>query len=448
MKCIQCDTDSSYRERSGNDYRCPKCRHPFAFEPTRMGSIKFTDGFFAKAIADLSANNTLYFTPQQFTYWIDQKLKRRETIYFSSILFFYITLLPVVPFLLSGIFLELLALFNLSMSLWSAFIMLFTIYNLLWIFGLYQSSNSPKKTAKARRTSASLMQVIGGILTVAAFLFAVWKTSIIGFGVTALIAITALWLGFFQKRKADKLPEVFRFSSTDLTKWLNQWTQANGPIEKMLPSPKRLLTSSQQLDALNSQVTTYSFDRLVVCQSDAIAQMLISNNFHFENNCAILSINGYPQPIFNTVMQMLRRNPDLTVFAFHDCSPDGVSLVHRLRTSPHWFQNSNVTIIDIGLLPRQVASARRSFFIRSSEKVAQAAAKLPVPVKQALSKDELAWLERGNFVELESLSPLQIIRVLNRSIAKGQLVEEEGRTDLVFVDNDHDSVFYAAESFG
>ncbi|BAU41594.1 hypothetical protein [Leptolyngbya sp. O-77] len=51
----------------------------------------------------------------------------------------------------------------------------------------------------------------------------------------------------------------------------------------------------------------------------AIAQMLISNNVHFENNCAILSINGYPQPIFDTVMKMLRRNPGLTVFAFQDC---------------------------------------------------------------------------------------------------------------------------------
>lgn len=57
MKCIQCGTDSNYSDRKDNNYRCPKCQHPFAFEPTQMGSgnLRFTDGFFAKAIADLSA---------------------------------------------------------------------------------------------------------------------------------------------------------------------------------------------------------------------------------------------------------------------------------------------------------------------------------------------------------------------------------------------------------
>ncbi|MBF2084249.1 hypothetical protein [Thermoleptolyngbya sp. C42_A2020_037] len=459
MKCIQCGTDSNYRERSGNNYRCPKCQHPFAFEPTQMGSLKFTDGFFAKAIADLAANNTLYFTPQQFSYWFDQKLKRRDIYPFTGRLFFYIVLM-VTPLMWTPVLFELASLYNFSMVQGSIFLALFTIYNLLWIVGLYRYSNSPKVPTKGRRTSATMMQVIGAFLAVVAFVFAVWKNSIIvfgvlitefgvlEFGVTALVAITALWLGFFQKRKAAKIPEVFRFSSTDLTKWLDQWTQANGPIEKMLPPPEQLLTSSQQVDVLNSQVTAYSFDRLVVCQSDAIAQMLISNNVHFENNCAILSINGYPQPIFGTVMQMLRRNPELTVFAFHDCSPKGVSLAHQLQTSPHWFQNSDITIIDIGLLPKQVLSARRDFIIRNSKEMAQAAAKLPAPIKQALSKAELAWLASGNFVELESLSPLQLIRVLNRSIAKGQLVETEGSTDLMFVGSDHDSSFYVTESFG
>lgn len=341
------------------------------------------------------------------------------------------------------------------------FLLAFFLYNLVWIWGLYAASSSQKTGVKGRRNAANGMQIIGVFLAILTILLWTGQPPILASlieaiglkprilsGVTAFLALTATWFGFFQKRRVAKLPQAFVFSATDMTKWLNRWTQANGSIEKMLPPPTQLLSASNPQESINFQVTSYSFDRLVVCQNDAIAQMLIKNNFHFENNCAILSINGYPQPIFNTVMQMLRRNPDLTVFAFHDCSPDGVSLVHQLRTSPHWFQNFNVTIIDIGLLPRQVASARRSFFIRSSEKAAQAAAKLPVPVRQALSKDELAWLERGNFVELESLSPLQIIRVLNRSIAKGQLVEEEGRTDLVFVDNNHDSAFYAAESFG
>ena len=34
--------------------------------------------------------------------------------------------------------------------------------------------------------------------------------------------------------------------------------------------------------------------------------MLLANNFHFENNCAILSIEGYPPNVFETVRAMLK----------------------------------------------------------------------------------------------------------------------------------------------
>ena len=64
----------------------------------------------------------------------------------------------------------------------------------------------------------------------------------------------------------------------------------------------------------------------MVCDSDSIAQMLIANNFHFENNCAVLSIAGYPQSIFSTVLDMLRRNQSLKVYALYDATPAGVSL--------------------------------------------------------------------------------------------------------------------------
>jgi diaminopimelate decarboxylase len=60
---------------------------------------------------------------------------------------------------------------------------------------------------------------------------------------------------------------------------------------------------------------------------------------------------GYPQSIFSTTMEMLRRNPDLKVYAIHDSSPKGVSLINHLRNSERWFLNSSVTIIDIGLFP-------------------------------------------------------------------------------------------------
>jgi len=78
MKCIQCETDSNLKDRIANHGRCKYCKHPFAFEPTTMeAKIRFTDGFFAKALADISANNTLYFTRRQLLYLLEKRLVRK-----------------------------------------------------------------------------------------------------------------------------------------------------------------------------------------------------------------------------------------------------------------------------------------------------------------------------------------------------------------------------------
>ena len=93
---------------------------------------------------------------------------------------------------------------------------------------------------------------------------------------------------------------------------------------------------------------------MVVCDREEIARILISNNFHFENNCAILTIDGYPQSIFATTMEMLRRNPDLKVYALHNCSPSGIQLIHRLHADDTWFPDLATPIIDAGILPHQI----------------------------------------------------------------------------------------------
>jgi hypothetical protein len=78
VKCIRCNTDNNLKARTANMGRCSSCNHPFAFEPTAMPeNTKLTDPFFAKVIADLSANNTLFFTPRQFYYLLDKRLRSR-----------------------------------------------------------------------------------------------------------------------------------------------------------------------------------------------------------------------------------------------------------------------------------------------------------------------------------------------------------------------------------
>src|SRR4028118_437257 len=73
MECINCQTDNNLKDRRANSGRCKKCNHQFVFEPTYMRGLEITDPMFAKAIADISVNDTLFFTPKQLFYLLEKR---------------------------------------------------------------------------------------------------------------------------------------------------------------------------------------------------------------------------------------------------------------------------------------------------------------------------------------------------------------------------------------
>ncbi|MGJ5631573.1 hypothetical protein [Nostoc sp. CALU 1950] len=421
MKCINCGTDNKLKDRTANQGRCIKCNHPFAFEPTSMSNVQITDPFFAKAIADISANNTLFFTPKQLLYFLDNRFRKNSKLISRfSWLFLYVFL----------------SLFTLT------FIIGPVIVNLAYINFFYQSSKSTKLNLVSRKQNARNLQIIGGIILSIGIILSLALNSFSFFAIIVVMGMLSIYLGTRQIGKIKLLTQDFLISQSQLKDWLDRWQQINGSILKILPSPKQENTPA----TVNPDVTAYSFDRLVVCDSSSIAQLLIANNFHFENNCAILSITGYPQSIFDTTMQMLRRNPDLKVYAVHDCNPRGIALVHNLRTNANWFLNSEIVIIDIGLTPRQIIATKRGMFIQSSPESAQAAKQLPEEIRQSLSTEELAWLESGKFVELESFTPQRIIKVLQKGIAGSRNLESDDSSLLLVGDTGND--MYVVQSFG
>jgi len=428
MKCIRCGTDNNLKDRTANSGRCSKCNHAFVFEPTSMKGVKFTDPFFAKAIADISVNNTLFFTPKQFFYFIDKRLKNRAVIglggYLIIYLFSSILLFLVIPK--------------------QALLLVLILFNICCFYILFIDSNS-SHSPKNRRSASTGLQLWGVLIAFVGVYYGVTTNSLMIYSTSVIVAFSAFLIGFFQEKKASKISETFLINAGQMLGWLDSWTRINGSVSQLLPSPFNALPA--QNIAPDPNVTNYSFDRLVVCQTDEIAQMLIANNFHFENNCAILSISGYPQSIFDTTMQMLRRNPDLRVFAFHDCSPEGITLASELRTNLRWFPDETIVIVDVGLSPRQILAAKKAMFIQSSKNSAQASQLLADSIRKNLSKVELEWLDRGNCVELESFTPQQLIQVLNRSIANSQQLTLGEDSTLILVGGS-DSSFYATESFG
>ena len=437
MKCINCGTDNKLKDRTANRGRCLKCNHPFVFEPTSMGTATITDSMFSKTLADISASYTLYFTPKQLLYFLDNRVRKKvlQPIGFWSLYLFWNVWVTGFVGGFTAAFIP------------NSFLVVNLVYQALTIWYLFNNTNSSILNNASRKASAKTLQRLGVVILVvgiSASLFVLDSFPV--FSIVVILGMLSIFLGTRQLGKVENIPQQFLFSSTHLDSWLTKWQQINGKVDQVLTSQQEQIAPK----SINPDITAYSFDRLVVCDSANMAQLLIANNFHFENNCAILSITGYPQSIFNTTMEMLRRNPDLKVYAIHDCSPKGVSLVHHLRTSEKWFLNSNVTIIDLGLLPRQIIASQGKMFTRFSSQLKDEAKKLSVDICQTLTADELAWLDTGNFVELESFTPQKLIQVLRHGISGSLNLEGDDSSIILIGDSGINSGndIYMVESFG
>ena len=409
MKCVQCNTDNNLRDRTTNSGRCKNCNHPFVFDPATITEKKFTftDPFFQKAIADISSQSMLFFTPKQFLYLIDKRLKSRTSANLWKWIFEYFSQgFCVVIF--GGWFLGA-VLSDFSM----AFFILWTLYNIFWIGRFFLNSKSTEQSIRNKRINATNLQSLAIIILGTGISGSLILNYFPGYIIASALGLFSYWLSTSQKNRQQITGEIFIVNQAQSDEWLQRWQTANGTLEKLLLAPRQEALPA----SIDPEVSAYSFDRAIICDNDETAQFLIANNVHFENNCAILSISGYPQSIFDTVIEMLRRNTDLKVYALHDANPAGVSLVHQLRTSPNWFADQAVTIFDLGISPRQILETR-DMFVQQSQTMAQSARQLPDAMRQGLTAEELAWLDAGNFVELESFTPQRLLRVVNYGLAQ------------------------------
>lgn len=441
MKCITCGTDNKWKERKVSG-RCKQCNHRFTFEPITMrGHPKFTDAFFQKAIADISINNTLSFTLSQFHYFIDRRLKRKAITSIYGSLMSYVFLF--IPFVFCVSF----VLIILSVELENLWIIWFA-YHLIIGYFIFKHSNSTSLGASSRQSAITNLKLIGGLIAVfGLFQFFTGGQSI--YWLIALVGLATLILGIVQQRRTIGRSETFLVNHEQVRNWLSSWRGASNSAGKLLPPIQQTPSAQTVRSGVSPELTTYSFDRLVICQSDRIAQMLVANNFHFENSCAILSVSGYPQRIFDTTLQMLRRNQTLQVYVFHDCDWEGIALAHQIRNDPQWFPDENITIVDIGLSPSQILATKGGIFIQKDKAAITATARFDPAIRQGLSKADLQWLDAGNFVELASFTPRKLIQVLQQGIAKSQQMNLEGDSSLILNEASSGSGFlYTVDSFG
>lgn len=217
------------------------------------------------------------------------------------------------------------------------------------------------------------------------------------------------------------------------TKYLAPYRQAHGSLEKLLPPLLPIARSQPSPDSTAPpDLASYSFDRALITDHAETAAMLVANRFHFENNCAILSRDGrYPDNgRFDTILEMLKRNPDLTVFAIHDASREGMKLPLDLRAE-NWFPERSVRIMDLGLRPIQVMKG--GFMLTGSA----TAVALPREIAASLKQEEATWLTQGNIAELAALRPARLMRAIylgfNQAAAMTASAQDEDERGIIFV---------------
>ncbi len=281
----------------------------------------------------------------------------------------------------------------------------------------------------------SVSTIGGGIIALAAHTF--WPLAIITVpGVIGGAVLRA------RARRDGPPPQHPRISGGEFQrKYLSRWGSVHGRVEKLLPpiEPQAARTPSP------SDAAAFSFDRAVVMDRADIAAMLVANNFHFENNCAVLSADGYPAHAFDTVMTMLRRNPNLRVFAVHDASESGCGLPLALR-GERWFPDATVQVFDLGLRPAHVQKMHMI-------SLAGGPRTLPPSLRAALAPEEAAWLERGENVELAVVRPAKLMRSLFQGFARADQAGpggdmSDGGGGIIIWGYDGGADIQAADSFG
>ena len=197
--------------------------------------------------------------------------------------------------------------------------------------------------------------------------------------------------------------------------YYDQWLRIHGEPAGLVDANPATATATPVLPEL----LNYSFDRCLVVDNADIAAMLVANRFHFENNCAILSADGfYPAAERrDAIMTMIGRNPDLVVAYLHDASADAFSSAAKLRTA-EWFGERRIWIADIGLSPRQ-AWAQKLFVENGSS----------TSCETRLPSDELDWLKQGFMCSLAGIRPSKLLKTAYMGLTEASRMSYEDDFD-------------------
>ncbi len=257
---------------------------------------------------------------------------------------------------------------------------------------------------RARFSPISIEPKIGaallGLSAIPAVIFAK-KSPKKGLGfLAASVAFIGTLTAFGRIPHTLRTPFRWRDFESNLTNYLG-----NKNIEGLL----QIKQTTNFNDSVPSDLTLYALPKLLICESDEIAQMLRANRFHLQTPCAVLSLDQ-ASPLGEMYRKMLLNAEEPKVFYLHDAGLQSFSRLSNLRKITNL--GSEIPLQLIGLRP--VHAKRLHLFASKKDVTLQ---NFDLSNFNHLTDTEKRWLNDGNTAEVSAISPVRLLRVLRRIIS-------------------------------
>ena len=102
----------------------------------------------------------------------------------------------------------------------------------------------------------------------------------------------------------------------------------------------------------------YAPERMLVVEREDLADALLSNGFHLEQRCVVVTVDGYPPHVFKACQEFVKRHSELPIYLLHDASAQGFRALERLETRPEW-QFARGRVRDLGITREQLRQSSR-----------------------------------------------------------------------------------------
>ena len=245
--------------------------------------------------------------------------------------------------------------------------------------------------SKIDKSSAITCLLIGVILIALGLTFClkIFPAQIFALIVGVLLVFSGIHSLFYSRPNREKL-----FLALDTYK------SQHGSPEKLIEAPE---LDSPPDNNFESDLFDYGVERILVVQRKLLVDLLVKNKVHVQNRALIVTADGYPKYLADTLQRLLTETPDLPVFFFHDSDSAGINWVQQNLESSR-FNNGRRKLIDMGFSPNDLQNLKRLKGLRLESQDYQAPADV-VP---------MAMLSNGIILSLES--ELGLTEIMARNI--------------------------------